>query len=354
MALPDDQIRAFLDAAPDAMVIVDAGGRIAFVNAGTEAMFRYSRSALVGEPIEMLLPERFRGRHRDYLDGYYLEPRRRPMGPGLELCGLRADGTEFPVEISLSPVATDHGTFVTSAIRDVSDRKHIERKLIEAREFAEQANRAKSQFLAAASHDLRQPLQTLRLLSSVLSRAVPRDSRAATAVANQSEALRLMGDLLDALLDISKLEAGAIQPDVTDCSVRRIFARLRAEFAALAEAKGLKLVIDDCDSFVRSDPTLLSQIIQNLLGNAIRYTQRGWVRLRCLAQSTCVRIEVLDSGIGIPPEELELIFDEFYQRREAHPGAVPEGVGPRDRTPHGGPARLLARGLVDGGARASV
>lgn len=327
MDLTGDQIKAFLDAAPDAIVIADEAGRIAFVNIETEAMFQYPRTALIGEPVEMLLPERLRARHRDHFVRYCLSPRRRPMGHGLELYGLRRDGVELPVEISLSPVSTAHGMFISSAIRDMSDRKSIERKLIEAREFAEQANRAKSQFLAAASHDLRQPLQTLTLLSSALSRIVPSGSRAATAVANQSEALRLMSELLNSLLDISKLEAGAIKPDIRDCSVRRIFRRLRAEFEALAEAKGLELLIDDSDSVVRSDPTLLSQIIQNLLGNAIRYTQQGWVRLRCLADSASVRIEVLDTGVGIPQEELGRIFEDFYQRRDETSRMATEGAG---------------------------
>jgi len=327
MALSDDQIKAFLDAAPDAMVIVGGNGRIAFVNIETEALFRYSRTELVGRPIEMLLPERYRDRHSDHLASYFVSPRRRPMGAGLELYGLRKDGTEFPVEISLSPVATDRGTFVSSAIRDVSDRKTMERRLVEAREFAEEANRAKSAFLAAASHDLRQPLQTLTLLSSVLSRAVPTDSRAATAVANQSEALHLMGELLNSLLDISKLEAGAIKPDISDFSVDRVLKRLRAEFAALAEAKGLKLIVEDCRAVVRTDPVLLGQIIQNLVANAIRYTRDGWVSLTCLVAPETVRIDVLDTGVGIPSDELELVFEAFYQTRDAKRAAAREGVG---------------------------
>jgi PAS domain S-box-containing protein len=327
MALPDDQIRAFLDAAPDAIVIVDQRGKIAFVNVEVEAMFQYTRAELVGRRVEMLLPERFRDSHEDHLTRYFLAPRRRPMGGELELYGLRKDGTEFPVEVSLSPVSTEAGPFVSSAIRDVTARKVVEQKLIEAREFAEQANRAKSAFLAAASHDLRQPLQTLTLLSKVLSRAAPMDSRMATAVANQSEALRLMGELLNSLLDISKLEAGAVKPDLTDVSIRRIFERLRSEFAALAEAKGLELLVEECDAVVRTDPTLLSQIIQNLIGNAIRYTRRGCINLRCAASTETVKIEVLDTGIGIPSDELELIFDEFYQTRDGKGGGSREGVG---------------------------
>ncbi len=112
MDLPDDQIKAFLDAAPDAMVIVDALGKIAFSNIEAEALFGYSRAELVGKPVEILLPERLRARHDSHVLRYFVAPRRRPMGPGLELFARRRDGTEFPVEISLSPVSTERGTFV--------------------------------------------------------------------------------------------------------------------------------------------------------------------------------------------------------------------------------------------------
>ena len=321
--LPDESIELFLDAAPDATVIVDPAGRIAFVNVEAEALFEYSREELVGQPVESLLPERFRDRHASQA-GCFVAPRRDPMGAGRELFARRKDGTEFPAQISLSPVHTEHGTFVSSAIRDITSRKAAERELIEARELAEHANRAKSAFLAAASHDLRQPLQTLTLLSSVLTRSVAADSKAAVAVANQSEALRLMAGLVNSLLDVSKLDAGVVRPDIMDCSVSNIFSRLKAEFAALAEAKGLGLVVEDCDDSVRTDPALLGQIIQNLLANAIRYTREGHVRMRARAVNEAVRIEVLDTGIGIPADELHVVFDEFHQvpraNRQPHEG----------------------------------
>ncbi|HLF12707.1 MAG TPA: PAS domain-containing sensor histidine kinase, partial [Gammaproteobacteria bacterium] len=294
------EFEAFLDAAPDAMVIVDSEGTIAFVNTQAEAMFAYSRAELIGQPVEVLLPERFRNHHPTHRTGYFLSPRPRPMGAGLELFALRKDGTEFPAEISLGPVQTEHGLFVSSAIRDITDRKTVESELIAARKEADTANRAKSAFLAAASHDLRQPLQTLTLLGGVLSRAVPSGSKAADAVAGQAQALQSMAELPNSLLDISKLEAGAVKPDIADCPVQVIFERLRGEFTALAAAKGLELIVEDCDDVVHTDPTLLGQIIRNLVANAIRYTGDGWVRLRSLGLAAAVRIEVLDSGVGIP------------------------------------------------------
>jgi CheY-like chemotaxis protein/two-component sensor histidine kinase len=215
---------------------------------------------------------------------------------------------------------------VSSAIRDITDRKAIERALVDARNEADRANRAKSAFLAAASHDLRQPLQTLTLLNTALSRIADPGSKVADIAAGESQALGSMSELLNSLLDISKLEAGAVKPDIEDCSVNHIFERLRAQFSTQAEAKGLELIVDDCDDVVRTDATLLEQIVQNLMANAIRYTEQGLVQLRCLHNGTSVQIDVLDTGIGIPTNELQLIFEEFYQAPRP-PGERKEGLG---------------------------
>lgn len=325
MELTDADVKALLDSAPDAMVIVDVSGEIVFVNAQTETLFGYGRQELLGHPVESLLPGRFRESHVAHRTAYLSSPRLRPMGAGLELFGLRKDGSEFPVEISLSPLDTESDRLVSSAIRDITDRKEIQNALIEARDEAECANRAKSAFIAAASHDLRQPLQTLSLLNGVLSRTVS-DTRALKAIGNQAEALGSMTNLLNSILDISKLESGAIEPDITDNSVQTIFRRLRVAFEEQAKAKGLELIVDDCEDVVRTDSSLLEQIIQNLITNAIRYTKKGLVQLRCLHLDGDIRIEVFDTGIGIPVDELDSIFKEFYQLNR-EPGQKRQGLG---------------------------
>ena len=152
--------RNLLETAPDAMIIADRRGRIVIVNSQTERLFGYLREELYGEPIEILLPAEIRQLHVKNRWGYIVDPHVRPMGRGMELKGLRKDGSEFPVEISLSPVTTDNGSFVSSVIRDVTERKKMENEIIDARRSAERANKANSAFLAAASHDLRQA-QTL-------------------------------------------------------------------------------------------------------------------------------------------------------------------------------------------------
>jgi PAS domain S-box-containing protein len=321
-----DLARSALDAAPDAMLIIDASGVIRFTNQQVSALFGYSHDEIIGQSIEALMPERFRTRHVAYREHYINNLRVRPMGAGLDLFGRRKNGTEFPVEISLSPIDDVGRKLVAAAIRDVSDRKRVEAELIvareaadaareiadQAREIADRANQGKSRFLATASHDLRQPLQTLELLNGALRRLVT-DRSALEAISQSEQAIGAMSRLLNALLDISKLESGAIRPEPTDFKVAAIFEELRVEFAGVAANKGIRLEIESCQDAVRSDPSLVEQILRNLVSNAVKYTREGWVRLHCLHEAALVRIEVRDTGVGIAPDQLPYIYDEFYQ-----------------------------------------
>ena len=301
-----------LESAPDAIVICDASGRIVFVNSQVTVLFGYEEHEILGHLVEQLLPERYRARHLDHRQAYTRAPCARSMRPELRLLGLRKDGTEFPVEISLSPVRDGSGLLVVAAIRDVTERRRAETELLAAREAADRANLAKSRFFASASHDLRQPLQALALLNGVLSRrALP--ANVSEMIAEQEHTITAMSHLVNALLDISKLESGAIKPEIADFEVASLFAELRREFASLAQRKGLELQVQACADSVRSDPSLIEQVVRNLVSNAIKYTQRGRVLLRCLHEPEVVRLEVLDTGIGIPAEQIPFIFDEFFQ-----------------------------------------
>lgn len=318
--------QSILESAPDAMLLVDAGGRIVYSNRQVSALFGYEPRELIGRSIEGLLPERFRDRHPAHRGRYAAGMRVRPMGSGLALFALRKDGAEFPVEISLSPVRDGERTLIAAAIRDVTKRKQAEAAVIAAREEADRANHAKSRFLAAASHDLRQPLQSLAMLNGSLLRMIT-EGRAREALELQGQAIGAMSRLLNSLLDISKLESGAIRPEVTDFRVAALFEDLRREFMSLAESKGLELRVELCQDSVHSDPSLVEQILKNLVSNAIKYTREGWVQIRCHHPSqSLVRLEVLDSGIGIPRDQIAHIFEEFYQVGVS-PNTTREGYG---------------------------
>ena len=321
--LQPDLIQNALESAPDAIVISDAGGTIVFASRQVAALFGYDPREIVGGNVEQLLPERFRAGHVAHRRSFAANPGLRPMGTGLELYGRRKNGSEFPVEISLSPIAGAQLT--TAAIRDVTERKRIETELVSAREQANRANLAKSRFLATASHDLRQPLQTLALLNGTLRRVVAHQG-ALAAISQQEQAINAMSRLLGALLDISKLESGAIKPDITDFTVDALFEEMRREFGNVAASKGLTLEVETEPLTVHSDRSLIEQVLRNLVSNAIKYTREGWVSLRSLKQGELVRMEVLDTGIGIPTDQILHIYDEFYQVGVA-PNTSRDGYG---------------------------
>jgi len=324
-ALSPELIRSILDSAPDAMVVIDRTGIIILANQQVTELFGYDRADLVGQGVEILLPRRFHARHVMHRQQYAASGRRRPMGTGLDLFASRKDGSEFPVEICLSPITDGVNALVVAAIRDVSDRQRVQMELREARATAESANLAKGRFLATASHDLRQPLQTLALLTGGLRRVV-RDDDQREALVQAEQAIGAMGRLLNALLDISKLESGVVKTEIMDFTVTTLFEELRAEFAGVAASKGLELSIKSSDNAVRSDPSLLGQVLRNLISNAIKYTRAGGVQLRASSQQAFVRIEVCDTGIGIPADQLAHIYEEFFQVGGS-PYTVRDGYG---------------------------
>ena len=316
--------RNVLESAPDAMIIIDEQGKIAIVNAQVEKMFGYERQEILGRTIEALLPERLREQHVSHRGGFVRDAKLRPMGEGLDLVARRKNGSEFPVEISLSPVRTGGRGFVSSVIRDITDRKRMQDEIIAARREAERANNANSAFLAAASHDLRQPVQALSLLNGALRRTV-KDERALEMIDSQQHSLTAMTNLLNSLLDISRLDAGAVSPELEDFPIRRLIDRLSDEFARQAQHHGLEFSSLSSDSVVCSDPNLLAEIIQNLVSNAIRYTDKGSVTLECVESEGRCRIDVTDTGIGIEEDQIDAIFGEFHQCKA--PGASKEGFG---------------------------
>jgi two-component system, chemotaxis family, CheB/CheR fusion protein len=201
---------------------------------------------------------------------------------------------------------------VVITFTDISERKAIKKALEEAKQAADFANVAKSRFLAAASHDLRQPLQTLTLLQALLARAVDGE-KAPKLVARLGETLGAMTGMLNTLLDINQIEAGIVRAMPVSFPINDILEPLRDEFTYLAQARNLSLRVVPCSLHVHSDPSLLEQVMRNLISNALKYTKHGKVLIGCRRRRGAISIEIWDTGIGMPNDELQAIFDEYHQ-----------------------------------------
>jgi PAS domain S-box-containing protein len=302
-----------LRSSPDALIVVDDRGTIRFANDTVREVLGYEPAALLGKSVDALIPQRLRANHGKYTAGFMQKPNSREMGARIaDLFALRADGSEFSAGIRLAPFRIGEKLFVAAGIRDMTERRAINDELMVARQEADRANRAKSRFLATASHDLRQPMQTIRLLNAAMTKIVP-DAEVRDLLQQQSQAIESMTRLLNALLDISRLESGAIEPHNGEVQIAEVFAELRSEFSSVAKAREIELRVEPSDVVISTDRTLFYQLLQNLLGNALKYTDRGWVRVRSAEDGDAILVLVEDSGIGIPADKLERIFDEYYQ-----------------------------------------
>lgn len=227
----------------------------------------------------------------------------------------RPDGTAMTLSVSATPVRDPDGrvTLAICTLRDVGERKAMELALQRAKEEADEANRAKSKFLAAASHDLRQPMQSMFLFTGILHRSI-RDEQGQRGLEMLERGLDTLKGLLDSLLDVSRLDAGAVDPRVEAFALNGLLDEITTSYAPILESKKLLFrIVQDRAVTVRSDRVLLGRMVRNLLENAVKYTERGAVQIAVRAQENRVRIEVSDTGIGIAPDQLTRIFAEFHQ-----------------------------------------
>jgi PAS domain S-box-containing protein len=321
-ALVDARFGKLLASMPDAIIMANAAGRIVLANRQADKLFGYPDGELRGQLLEVLIPELYRGAHADQPAAYSLAPTQRPMGVGRELYGLRRDGSQFPIEISLSPLATEEGTLVMSAIRDISERKRIEHALQEKNAELADASLAKDRFLSSMSHELRTPLNAIIGFTGTLLMQLPgpvnvEQERQLRTI--QSSARHLLS-LINDILDITKIASGKVELNKERFDCRRLVQDVVAMFAPLAHAKGLALRVRQAerDVTVCTDRRAVQQIVINLMNNAIKFTEHGEVRVEVHIEEGgehggAVLVDVIDTGIGIEHDKLGLLFKPFTQ-----------------------------------------
>ncbi|MBX3624014.1 MAG: PAS domain S-box protein [Rhizobacter sp.] len=328
--LMEARFRDLLESTPDGIVMANPTGHIVIANGQAESLFGYGPGELRGKPVDILLPERYRRSHVVHRSNYFLQPRKRAMGSGLDLAGVRKDGTEFPIEISLSPLRTEETSFVMSAIRDISERKRFERALQEKNVELAAANQAKDKFLASMSHELRTPLNAIigftgTLLMGLPGPLTPDQYKQLRTV--QTSARHLLA-LINDLLDVAKIEAGKVDLAMAPVDCCAVIDEVVATLRNQAEGKGLQLaaVLPAAPLLWTTDRRALSQIVLNLAGNAVKFTDSGSVTVTLGGTPEALQVTVDDTGVGIPAEEQAKLFVPFSQAGSMRPRAA-EGTG---------------------------
>jgi two-component system sensor kinase FixL len=306
---------SLLESVPDAMVVADELGTILHVNGGAERLFGWPRAELVGQPVEMLLPARFRAMHQLHRTGYHTAPRTRPMGLGLDLSGLRKDGAEFSAEISLAPLTVDGRSCVMAAVRDVTERKRIEERARQWKKAKDEV-RERDEFLSIASHELRTPVAALQLQLQMLQRTATRPGQELPhALEGKLEALerqtRRIGILVGELLDVSRMRLGRLELAFAPADLSEIARETVLHLRDEVEKSGSRLLLDLAPTPGRFDRSRIEQVITNLLANAAKFGQGKPITLHVAPDADRARLRVSDRGIGISPEDHARVFERF-------------------------------------------
>jgi two-component system, sensor histidine kinase len=303
LAAAKEKADEILASIADGFYALDAQWRFVFFNVQAERILEQKRENVIGRPFFDVFPMvRDTQVHANYRE---VMATKRPLD-------FEFISPILKRWVYFSAYPTREGG-ISVYFRDISAQKTIEDEVVAAKSEAERANHAKSKFLAAASHDLRQPVQSLALLLAVIERQVAAVPKAVATAKMMKQALGGLNGLLTAILDISRLDAGVVEPSMESVDLEALLRRLGDEYAAKANAKGLGFRVASSDLHALADPTLLERALRNLLENALRYTPGGGVLIGLRRREKSVRIDVVDTGIGIPAEKQKEIFGEFFQ-----------------------------------------
>lgn len=323
----EELFRSTVDSAPTAMLMVDGAGTIVLINNEIETLFGYEREELLGKKMEVLVPERYAAHHPDLRAHYLSDAHSRRMGAGRDLYARRKDGGEFPVEIGLNPIKTEEGRFVLAAVVDLTERKRVEAELRAANDALVASNLELQQFAYVASHDLQEPLRTIRIFSEFLQREYrgKLDETADMYVSQISGSAGHMHSLVGDLLSIARVESRA--RTLKPVSLEEVFESSMTMLATSIADAGATVTSDRLPCVVGDAPQL-TQLLSNLIGNSIKY--RGADSPKIHVSSTRDKdrwtISVTDNGIGIEPRYFQKIF-EIFRRLHASSNYPGTGIG---------------------------
>lgn len=329
------RFRQVVEAAPNAMVMVNKTGYIEMVNAQTEIIFGYSREELLGQTIDILLPERFRQQHPHHRAAFFSDLSPRAMGAGRDLYGRRKDGSEFPVEVGLNPIETEDGVKVLSAITDISARVKATEKLAEHRDELERSNKELATFAYVASHDLKSPLRGIFQISHWIEEDMNKGEMGAIPghMDMLRGRLRRMEHLLDDLLAYSR--AGRLEGSVSQVKLGKLAQNI---FEEQAPPEGFTFEIAEDFPVFTTLATPLEQVLRNLFSNAIKHHDRTNGRINLsyrVANKNYYEFSVTDDGPSIPPEYQERVYLMFQTLR------------PRDEVEGSGMGLALVKKIVE-------
>jgi two-component system, LuxR family, sensor kinase FixL len=333
-----------LEFMPDAVIVCDREGSIRYANRTTQALFGYEPAELVGRPLSVLVPDRFRAKHAIDMDSYFAAPRVRPMALGLRLVALRKDGSELPVDISLAPLQVGAEAYVIAAVRDISERRALEEREKQLK-TAEEEIRHRDQVLAIASHELKTPVGSMNLQTRMLQRVAMQTASELNAihertgfaakeldsirgrVAKLESYSRRLARLIEQLVDSAHIHYGSLPLKVEDADLaelaREAVASLQDE---VARSGSTVTILADAPITGRWDPIRIEQVIANLLLNAAKFGKGNPIRIAVDADPIAARVSVMDEGSGIAAEDQVRIFEQF-ERAAAAGGALGLGLG---------------------------